>query len=142
MGHGGGGCGFVEGLISFSVRGSNELSSEDFQLASAFQDDPIWVYPSLRQMGFPPPLKLLKGKCGRSSFPWLENKKSPPDLAVKRGLNGGWEFATLSFPMLAIRRPAFAGLPAFRRYGPRKRRLRLCRRADQLLGLREQWVID
>jgi len=26
------------------------------------------------------------------------NKKSPLDLAVKRGPNGGWEFAKLSFP--------------------------------------------
>ena len=28
----------------------------------------------------------------------LKNKKSPPDLAAKQGLNGGWEFAKLSFP--------------------------------------------
>ena len=28
----------------------------------------------------------------------IKNKKPLPDLAVKQGLNGGWEFATLSFP--------------------------------------------
>ena len=27
-----------------------------------------------------------------------KNKKSLLDLAVKQGLNGGWEFAKLSFP--------------------------------------------
>ena len=27
-----------------------------------------------------------------------ENKQSLPNLAVKQGLNGGWEFAVLSFP--------------------------------------------
>jgi hypothetical protein len=27
-----------------------------------------------------------------------KNEKSLPDLAARQGLNGGWEFATLSFP--------------------------------------------
>jgi len=35
-------------------------------------------------------------------FPFPKNKKSLPDLAVKQGPNGGWEFAKLSFPVLAF----------------------------------------
>jgi hypothetical protein len=27
-----------------------------------------------------------------------KNIKSPPELSLKQGLNGGWEFAKLSFP--------------------------------------------
>jgi hypothetical protein len=42
-----------------------------------------------------------------------KNEKSPPDLAVKRGQIGGWEFAMLSFPRrhLAHTLAGAAGFP-------------------------------
>ncbi len=46
----------------------------------------------------------------------VAKKKPLPDLAAEQGLIRGWEFATLSFPLLAIRR--LWGLPASRRYSP------------------------
>ena len=45
-----------------------------------------------------------------------QKKKPLPDLSAEQGLIRGWEFATLSFPLLAIRR--LWGLPASRRYSP------------------------
>ena len=49
----------------------------------------------------------------------FRNIKSLPNLAVEQGLNGGWEFATLSFPCWHLA-PRKAGLPASRRYSPRQ----------------------
>src|SRR6516225_8780349 len=43
-------------------------------------------------------LTLRNNLARNGAPPFRKNKKSPPDLAVKQGLNGGWEFATLSFP--------------------------------------------
>jgi hypothetical protein len=46
-----------------------------------------------------------------------QNIKSPPDLSAGQGLNGGWEFAMLSFPCWHL---APNWLPASRRYSPRQ----------------------
>src|SRR2546422_371422 len=61
------------------------------------------------------------------------NKKSLPDLAVKQGPKGGWEFAKLSFPVLAFGPPPQRGcqLPDAILHG--KRSLRPRSRAVQRL---------
>ena len=40
-----------------------------------------------------------------------QNEESLPDLAVKQGQIGGWEFAMLSFPMPTLGAELAAGFP-------------------------------
>ena len=41
------------------------------------------------------------------------NEKSPPDLSVKQGQIGGWEFAMLSFPRWLFGAHLFRGAASF-----------------------------
>ena len=72
---------------------------------------------------------------GDRSRSGAKNIKSLPDLAVKQGLNGGWEFAMLSFPCWHLA-PRFRGcqLPDAILHG--KRSLRPRSRAAQHSVLR------
>jgi hypothetical protein len=66
-----------------------------------------------------------------------KNEKSPPDLSVKQGQIGGWEFAMLSFPRWLLGAPFLGGcqLPDAILHG--KRSLRPRSRAVQRLASAE-----
>jgi hypothetical protein len=78
-----------EVVLSFSVWQRGRIEIPAFLLYS-YHIRVTWLNAERCGLNFRGSSELSHSIC--------PNIKSLPDLAVKQGLNGGWEFAMLSFP--------------------------------------------